>query len=224
MIEDIVKLRRKGLSFRKIADKLDSTVGKVQYQWVKHVKKPSEDQQNLKKGSINTKLDGHVSIRKQVPKDGLMAWLINHHSLVTFWRVSEQKKKLVHFYFEKPYASFLKALRVYDVTDIIFNGKNAHSTQEIILADNTDNWTLIGLRPSRCYCIELGIKVNEQKFFPLLRSNVVQVPRSSREQTGQLKHEISNFAKNTTSPPNWVEHVSTYSYYEKVDHGRDLND
>lgn len=39
MIDEIIKLRRRGLSFRKIASKLDTTVGKVQYQWTKLIQK-----------------------------------------------------------------------------------------------------------------------------------------------------------------------------------------
>ena len=37
MIEEIIKLRGDGLSFRKIASQLNTTVGRVQYRWNKYV-------------------------------------------------------------------------------------------------------------------------------------------------------------------------------------------
>ena len=37
MIEEIIKLREDGLSFRKIASQLNTTVGRVQYRWNKYV-------------------------------------------------------------------------------------------------------------------------------------------------------------------------------------------
>ena len=37
MIKEIIKLREDGLSFRKIASQLNTTVGRVQYRWNKYV-------------------------------------------------------------------------------------------------------------------------------------------------------------------------------------------
>lgn len=38
MITEIIKLKEQGVSFRRIAKELNTTVGKVQYQWVKYQK------------------------------------------------------------------------------------------------------------------------------------------------------------------------------------------
>lgn len=223
MIEEIVKLRRKGLSFRKIAKELDSTVGKVQYQW----KKYSEIDTELLNHNNTIKVSGDNDIKHQVgrrftqklpgiKKDDLVAWLLDSARLMVFWSVSPHKKDLVSRFYGHPFKSYVQVLKVHDVSSIIFNGKNAHSSQEITLLNDETYWMIKGLKPGRCYCLEMGIKLTEQKFLPLLRSNTIHVPRTSRDQVGQLTGDISNFLNSTDHPPNWVEHVSTYSYYENL--------
>ena len=43
MIDEIIKLREDGLSFRKIASELNTTVGRVQYRWNKWVNNQEQD-------------------------------------------------------------------------------------------------------------------------------------------------------------------------------------
>ncbi|MHC8522556.1 helix-turn-helix domain-containing protein [Rossellomorea sp. H39__3] len=59
MLEEIIKLREQGVSFRKIAKELDMTVGKVQYQWVKY-------QKTLTVGQPDTGLDQSSGPAKRV--------------------------------------------------------------------------------------------------------------------------------------------------------------
>ena len=79
------------------------------------------------------------------------------------------------------------AVRVHDVTDIIFNGENSHGYVELTESiDRTDHWYFNIQSAHRNYCAEIGIK-GEQRWFPIARSNTLFVPRdrpsSSREQT-----------------------------------------
>lgn len=219
MIDEIKKLRRKGLSFRKIAEELDLTVGKVQYQWKKH--KESEEveisTQETASSSNQMRLRTHFwKKRILIPTEHLTAWLIDKNKLFVYWRLLDVKKDLVSSYFDKPFASYQQVLRIYDVTDILFNGSNAHHIQEIKLHEKQSISLLNELQPNRCYITELGVKLSDHEFFPLLRSNAVHIPRTDRKQAGHLKKDINHFLKKENLVPNWVEHVSTYSYYEKM--------
>jgi uncharacterized protein len=219
MIEEIVKLRRSGLSFRKIAVELNSTVGKVQYQWTKYTRK------NLAPLYIGANTEkSNEKNEKQLPsankfhhvhqEDRLIIWLVSPDKLYSFWRLSDQQKQLISHYFQRSFTSFPQVLRLYDVTSILFNGSNAHEVYEIFLLENKKSWFVKGLKPNRCYCAELGIKLTDRKFLPLLRSNAVHVPRTAVEQAGELVKELEQFQNNKENAPKWVEHVSTYSYYE----------
>ncbi|EIJ78869.1 hypothetical protein PB1_14964 [Bacillus methanolicus PB1] len=219
MIEEIVKLRKKGLSFRKIALELNTTVGKVQYQWKKYMKKKAEPLRHVTRSRIqHNKEEKPLFIAKKNKhvdqKDHLCIWLVSPNKLYSFWRLSEEQQKLISHYYQRPFAHFQLVLRLYDVTCILFNGSNAHEVFEIFLPENKNSWFIKGLRPNRCYCAELGIKLSDHKFLPLLRSNAIHVPRSAVEQAGELAKELEWFQNRRESAPKWVEHISTYSFYE----------
>ncbi|AIE60738.1 DUF4912 domain-containing protein [Bacillus methanolicus] len=219
MIEEIVKLRRKGLSFRKIAVELNSTVGKVQYQWKKYMKMKSAASGQDTGSRIQHKKDGKpLSIARKFEHvhrdDHLCIWLVSPNKLYSFWRLSEEQKMLISNYYQRSFSDFQLVLRLYDVTCILFNGSNAHDVFEIYLPQDNKCWFFEGLKPNRCYCAELGIKLSDQKFLPILRSNTVHAPRSGVEQAGELAKELEWFQNRRKSAPKWVEHVSTYSFYE----------
>ena len=69
------------------------------------------------------------------------------------------------------------ALRVHDVTDIIFDGENSHGYVELTESiDRTDHWYFHIRSAGRNYSAEVGIK-GEQSWFPIARSNTLFVPR-----------------------------------------------
>ncbi|PLR76959.1 DUF4912 domain-containing protein [Bacillus sp. V3-13] len=223
MIEEIIKLRRNGLSFRKIALELGSTVGRVQYQWKKYM---NEERNGLRTAVVSgpRQIDikagnGFSALRDfaALPApDELVLWIVSADKVYAFWRLSPFIKNLVEQYFDQDYGDFLTVLRLYDITSIIFNGNNAHGYHEMMVPEDVQNWTFKGLKPNRSYCTELGVKLSGTRFFPLLRSNSVHMPRTSVHQSRELFKEITTFMEKSDSPPNWIEHVSTYSYYEKT--------
>ncbi|WP_071395756.1 DUF4912 domain-containing protein [Bacillus tuaregi] len=217
MIEEIKKLRSMGLSFRKIADELHTTVGKVQYQWKKYqkreetlsaakrkpiriVRKGTIQARYLNKGRLNTK-----------EKEHLTAWILSENKLFIFWRLSEIKKDLVLAYFDQSVSSFQKVLRLYDVTETPFIS-NETPILEVKLEEGQAVSFLKQPQDNRCYLVEIGILVSGHRFFPLLRSNQVHIPKGSAKQETE-ENEVYSKRERT---PQWVEHVSTYSYYERI--------
>ncbi len=68
------------------------------------------------------------------------------------------------------------ALRVYDVTDLVFDGHNAHTWFEIPAAEYVRNWNIQLPADGRNYLVELGWVTGEGRFIQALRSNVADVP------------------------------------------------
>jgi len=68
-------------------------------------------------------------------------------------------------------------LRVYDVTDITFNGKNAHSHFDIDLKGLANNWYINVGSPDRTWVVDIGIVSQKGSFYLLARSNPVRTPR-----------------------------------------------
>jgi hypothetical protein len=69
-----------------------------------------------------------------------------------------------------------RVLRVYDVTNIIFNGNNANRFFDIVINDFASSWYIDAAGPGRSWCVDLGLRLPNGRFITILRSNVVQTP------------------------------------------------
>ncbi len=67
-------------------------------------------------------------------------------------------------------------LRVYDVTNIVFNGANANSFFDIELSYGANNWYIDTNGPGRFWCVDLGLKLPNGEFITIVRSNTVCTP------------------------------------------------
>jgi len=72
-----------------------------------------------------------------------------------------------------------KILRVYDVTNIIFDGTNANSFFDIQYNDFANSWYIDTNGPGRSWCVDLGLMLTNGRFITILRSNVVRTPLDS---------------------------------------------
>jgi len=70
-------------------------------------------------------------------------------------------------------------LRVYDISNIDWNGSNHHSAFDIEVEDLAGNWYIELGKPGATFCAELGLRTADGRFLPLLRSNTVTLPRDS---------------------------------------------
>ncbi len=68
-------------------------------------------------------------------------------------------------------------LRVYDVTNVNFNGSNANSFFDIDITLDASNWYINVGGSDRFYCVDIGILTADGEFVVLARSNVVSTPR-----------------------------------------------
>jgi len=68
-------------------------------------------------------------------------------------------------------------LRIHDVTHIIFNGQNSHSYFDVEVIGETDHWYLHIPVSNRNYCVELGMKKKDGRFYLISRSNTIYLPR-----------------------------------------------
>lgn len=74
-------------------------------------------------------------------------------------------------------------LRVYDVTDIKFNGNNAHSFFDIDIKGLANNWYINIGTPDKAWVVDIGILTKKGSFYMLARSNTVRTPRFGMSDT-----------------------------------------
>ena len=96
--------------------------------------------------------------------------------LHTYWEIRGQtiqglKSKLGDDFYQAK-----KVLRVYDVTNILFNGSNANSFFDIQINDFANSWYVDTAGPGRAWCVDLGLMLADGRFITILRSNFVRTP------------------------------------------------
>lgn len=69
-----------------------------------------------------------------------------------------------------------RILRVYDISYIIFDGKNAHRAFDIQLNEHTHNWYIDTAGPGRSWCVDLGLLLANGRFITIVHSNTVHTP------------------------------------------------
>lgn len=140
-------------------------------------------------------------------KGELIAKLAGPGKIAFTWEVSIIPEKIIELYFQLNMKELTSIIRIYDVTAIYFNGKNAHHVYEIPIPYENGFWMIKGLKENRSYIGELGVYLSETEFFPLLQSNCIQTVN------GAVDEHVVNPLMRQNATPKWIDHVSTYSYY-----------
>lgn len=160
-----------------------------------------------------------------MPQKGeLKAKLAAPRKIIVFWEASKLPKKIIELFFHRKFEELVTVVRIYDVTNLIFNGKNAHYFHDIPVPYHSEQWFVKGLAENRCYIVELGVYFSEIEFFPLYRSNYLQMPSPEFPNGDGYIQNLLPFQRYEDQPPQWMEQVSTYSYYLKSTNLEETNE
>lgn len=93
-----------------------------------------------------------------------------------YWEVSWPTRTRLSQELKDDFKNSKPALRVYDVTNIIFNGTNANRFFDIEVNLDANNWYIDTAGPGRSWCVDLGLKLSDGRFITIVRSNTVATP------------------------------------------------
>ncbi|MDD5132524.1 MAG: DUF4912 domain-containing protein [bacterium] len=100
--------------------------------------------------------------------------------IFAYWEISEKtRNEITQKYGANIFQKAKPAIRVYDVTNVNFNGQNANRSFDIFITPESKNWYIYVGMPKRSYCADLGLLVDDGVFITLARSNVVATPAGS---------------------------------------------
>jgi uncharacterized protein len=227
LITEIIRLKEQGVSFRKIAKELNTTVGKVQYQWVKYQKAQGNTTVNesapveVIEQEIPKKRVGRASFGRKMPKlhaknpraTELSIMFSTSSRIYCYWNITQEWIRHVKSHFKMNADPQPFVLRLYDITSISFNGHNHHAYSDSYVPHTESDWFVNGLKENRSYCMEIGLRLPSGDFVAFTRSNVLHTPRTSHQQEYHSMKELFEYEQGLIKEPKWVEHVSTYSYY-----------
>lgn len=98
--------------------------------------------------------------------------------LFAYWEIGEQtKQQLKNDFGDDIFDKSQPMLRIYDVTDIEFDGHNANKFFDININFAADNWYIKIDIPNRTWCVDLGLKLSSGVFITIARSNILKMPK-----------------------------------------------
>lgn len=102
--------------------------------------------------------------------------LKNPTTLFAYWELADWQRNLVSRHFQSEWKELPFLLNVYDVTSLLFDGYNAHTTQTIAVSPDSESWYIHNVTPGRVYIVSFGTTTLANHFFSILQSNSVQTP------------------------------------------------
>ncbi|MGD0336630.1 MAG: DUF4912 domain-containing protein [Candidatus Omnitrophota bacterium] len=110
-------------------------------------------------------------------RDSLILQVRDPWWLHAYWEVKDSTLREVKGKIgEQNFYQAKRVLRVYDVTDINFDGNNANRFFDIYINEHANSWYIDSGSPGKSWCVDFGLLLADGKFITILRSNVVQTP------------------------------------------------
>jgi len=101
-----------------------------------------------------------------------------------YWEIADNvKNKLRQDLGDEGYTRSIFVLRIYDVTNVNFDGLNAHSYYDVHIFEGASNWYLHLQKPNCSYIVDLGIITPSGEFILIARSNRINTPRDTFSDT-----------------------------------------
>ncbi|AWX57115.1 DUF4912 domain-containing protein [Brevibacillus brevis] len=203
MLEKILELRSRSMSITQIAKECGLTIGQVKYLLQKDRVKPV------------TPPPARTELEWQLPafygRDIVKVMTQGPTVLFIYWEITWPRMRMVASYLQADYRHIQKGLRLYDVTERLFDGKNAHSVRDVLVDEEAHSWYVKDVEPGRTYIVDFGL-YEHNRFCPILRSETVVTPQNSKAGWGEPLVEPVH----DSATPSWFENFSSYSLYTKT--------
>jgi hypothetical protein len=206
MIEEIIALKERGYTLKEIANELDLSVGKVQYRLRKERSVQLSNNELVKRFKISKEIPIAYEI------DRVVSLPQNPHCLYAYWDIQSTTQHMISHQLSKPWPELTKKLRVYDVSDLLFNGHNSHRFFDIYLPEMTNDWFIRDLEENRTYIVDVGVSSDCCDFFTIVRSEPVETPRTAHS-SGRHEGPVKKWQSGNQQSPEWCEQFLTYSVY-----------
>jgi len=94
-----------------------------------------------------------------------------------YWEISDASKKSAAEKYGNDFNSSALVLRIYDVTDVNFDGTNANRYFDVSVNPNALSWYINVGEFNRAWAADVGYVLKSGKFITIARSNAVSMPR-----------------------------------------------
>ncbi|MFA5320481.1 MAG: DUF4912 domain-containing protein [Candidatus Omnitrophota bacterium] len=109
-------------------------------------------------------------------KDKLVIHPRDPHWIYSYWEVIPGTYDSLRGRLGEDFYKAKKILRIYDVSNIVFNSRNAHKYFDIEVGPDALSWYIHVQEAGRSWCVDLGLRLPNGEFITILRSNVISTP------------------------------------------------
>lgn len=107
----------------------------------------------------------------------IVAMVRDPYWLFAYWEINEEKRREIRTkYGPTAWEESQQVLRVYDVTDITFDGTNAVTYFDIGVGQFSSSWHIPVSKPGRTFLIDRGLILKSGEYVLLARSNFIATP------------------------------------------------
>jgi hypothetical protein len=210
MLERILQLRAQSKSIAQIAKECGLTVGQVKYQLHKYKHFISAEGTDKPEKQASVERESDWRLPSFYARDVVKLMVQGPTVLYVYWEITWPRMRMVASYFQADYRQIHKGLRLYDVTDRLFDGTNAHHYRDVPVSEEASSWYIRDVEPGRTYIVDFGL-FHDGRFCPILRSDPAATPRNRQAAWGEPLIELVH----DTRYPAWFENFSSYSLYSK---------
>lgn len=94
-------------------------------------------------------------------------------SLIASWFLSNSTKRQIEDRFAIPLGELPFVLRLYDVTERAVQNDGHDHYVDFTINLQAQEWILYGIEPKRSYCVDLGVRMVDGRFYSLKRSDII---------------------------------------------------
>jgi hypothetical protein len=148
--------------------------------------------------------------------DRIQLLAIDPNRIYAYWSVSHRKKWLCAQHFELDWSVMPKVIRIYNTTDLFFDGTNANHFFDIPVGESL-SWHIHHLNPDSTYVADFGTYNIFGQFIPIMRSHAAKTPRNAVVHGAPIVSTVSEVRQ--VSPPEHIrsaffENFATLSNYQ----------
>ncbi|MFC3882921.1 DUF4912 domain-containing protein [Bacillus songklensis] len=138
----------------------------------------------------------------------------NDSCLYVHWNISSLSRQLFEECFLCKWKEMTQYVIVYDVTNIMFNGHNAHKWRRYGIKQEEQHMFLY-LPVNKSYIVDIAVQL-KTSYYTILRSNLVHLSHNEINEEDCIDQIFSEWQLNRPAPPEWSQIFSAYSCYEKT--------
>ncbi|MBM3249372.1 MAG: DUF4912 domain-containing protein [Candidatus Omnitrophica bacterium] len=117
-----------------------------------------------------------TELPSQYDRDRIVLQVRDPWWLHTYWEVRGQTFDRFKSELGESFYRAKRTLRVYDVSQINFNGSNAHRYFDIFVSEHTNNWYIDAGGSGKSWIVDYGLLLPDGRFITIVRSNVAHTP------------------------------------------------